>query len=270
MLDSRKPSPSSVQLSADSSRLPPRGGGSARHALLFGLNEHKSKAWWLLAAAVTGLAAIGLIWRYTDLTLAGVTDWIGGLSPLAVLPAMALLPIAGFPISVVYLVAGARFGPVGGGIVVAGVTAVHLLGSYAIARSFLREPLRRFIARRHAHLPHIPQDEQAAVCLIASLIPGLPYVVRNYLLALAGVRLRYYFWVCLPIYVARSYVTILLGDMGSDPSRTKIVVLIAVDVLKVIVCACVIWRLREHHRKYHAHDLDDSPGVGAPPTAAVK
>lgn len=269
MSDFRKPTPIAAQ-SADPQRTARYGKGSARHALLFGLNEHKSKVWWLVAVVVLVLAGLGLIWRYTDLTLAGVTEWIGGLNPLAVLPAMAILPIGGFPISVVYLVAGARFGPFWGGVVVAGVTAVHLLGSYAIARSFLRAPLQRFIARRHAHLPHIPQDEQAAVCLIAALIPGLPYVVRNYLLALSGVKLRYYFWVCLPIYVARSYVTILLGDMSSDPSRTKIMVLIAVDIVKVIICALVIWRLREHHRKYHAHDLDDASDVVVPPNAAMK
>ena len=136
----------------------------------------------------------------------------------------------------------------------------------------MRAPLQRFIERRHTHLPHIPEDEQAAVCVIAALVPGLPYVVRNYLLALAGIKLRYYFWVCLPIYVARSYVTILMGDMSSDPTRNKIIVLVIIDVLKVAICALVIWRLRVHHRKYHGHEHehhDDSGGV-APPNAAAK
>ena len=245
---------------------------SARHTLLFGLQRHKKKLWWVVALIAIPLVGAGLVLRYTDLTLANVTGWIGGLNPLAVIPLMALLPIGGFPISVVYLVAGARFGPIGGGVVVAIATAAHLLGTYYVARSFLRAPLQRFIERRHAHLPHIPEDEQAAVCVIAALVPGLPYVIRNYLLALADVKLRYYFWVCLPIYVARSYVTILMGDMSSDPTRNKIIVLIIVDVLKVAICALVIWRLRVHHRKYHGHEHehhDDSGGV-APPNAAAK
>jgi uncharacterized membrane protein YdjX (TVP38/TMEM64 family) len=228
----------------------------------------------LVALIGAGLIAAGLVWRYTDLTVESVTEWIQGLNPVAVLPMMALLPIIGFPISVVYLVAGARFGPVGGGIVVAAVTTVHLLGTYLIARSFLRAPLQRFIERRHAHLPQIPEDEQAAVCLIAALVPGLPYVVRNYLLALAGVKLRYYLGVCLPLYVARSYVSILLGNMSSDPTRTKIIVLIVLDVVKVLICALVIWRLRVHHRKYHGHEHahDDEHGADAPlpPNAAAK
>jgi uncharacterized membrane protein YdjX (TVP38/TMEM64 family) len=235
---------------------------SAHHTLLFGLSRHKAKLWWVAAMIVVVVAAIGLVVRYTDLTLVNVTDWIDTLNPLAVLPLMAILPIAGFPISVVYLVAGAKFGPLWGGVVVAAVTTAHLLGTYVIARSFLRKPLQRFIEQRHTHLPHIPDDEQAAVCLIAALVPGLPYVIRNYVLALADIRLRYYVGICLPIYVARSYVTILLGDMSSDPSRTKIMVLIIVDVLKVAICALVIWRLRVHHRKYHGHDHEDDHGEG--------
>jgi len=236
---------------ADHAQPPPARLRSAREVLLFGLTTHRRKVWWLVAVATVALLGAALAFRYTGLNWKGVIAWIDGLHPLAVLPVMAFLPIAGFPISVVYLVAGARFGPIAGGVVVAGATAVHLLGTYLVAHSFLREPLRRFIARRHVQLPTIPPDEQAAVCVIAALVPGLPYVVRNYALALAGVRLRLYFWVCLPIYVARSYVTILMGDMGSSPTTTKVAILVAIDVLKVGICAFVIWRLRVHHRKYH-------------------
>lgn len=246
---------------------------AAHHTLLFGLTKHRNKLWWVAAAAAVAIVGAGLVFRYTALTWAGVIEWIDALNPLAVLPLMALLPIVGFPISVVYLVAGARFGPIWGGVVVTGVTVVHLLGTYLVARSFVREPLRRFIARRHAHLPEIPEDEQAAICVIAALVPGLPYVVRNYLLALSGVRLRYYLWVCLPIYVARSYVTILMGNLGNDPTRTKIIVLIMIDMLKVAICALVIWRLRVHHRKYHGHpedNHDQAPNAVAPPNAEGK
>lgn len=238
---------------------------SAREVLLFGLTKHRRKVGWLVAVAVVALLGAAWVFRYTGLNWKGIIAWIDGLHPLAVLPVMAFLPIAGFPISVVYLVAGARFGPIWGGVVVTGATAVHLLGTYLVAHSFLREPLQRFIARRHVQLPQIPPDEQAAVGVIAALIPGLPYVVRNYLLALAGVRLRLYFWVCLPIYVARSYVSILMGDMGSSPTTTKIAVLIAVDVVKVGICALVIWRLRVHHRKYHGQPEAGPDHPSGPP-----
>lgn len=252
---------------------------TAHHTLLFGFTKNK-RAIWAIAIAITAaiaIAAIALV--ATDLSwasLARAWQWliraIERLNPVAVLPLMALLPIAGFPIGMVYLVAGARFGPVVGGLVVACVTAVHMLGTYVVGRSFLRAPLQRFIERRHQHLPEVPADEHAAVAVIATLIPGLPYFVRNYLLVLAGVRLSVFFTVCLPIYVARSYVTILLGNLSSDPTRTALIVLLIFDVLKVAICALVIWRLRVHHRKFHGpHGEDhDHPGEDAPGDAPVQ
>jgi uncharacterized membrane protein YdjX (TVP38/TMEM64 family) len=245
---------------------------SAHHALLFGVTKNKRAVGSALALITVGIAALAGVALYTDLSWSSVMDWIDGLNPIAVLPLMAVLPIVGFPISIVYLVAGARFGPVWGGVVVAFITAAHLGGTYLIARSFLRAPLKRFIERRHLHLPHIPEDEQAAICFIAALVPGLPYVIRNYLLALADVKFRYYFWVCLPIYVVRSYVTLMFGDMGNDPTRNKIIILLLVDALKVAICAFVIWRLREHHRKHHGHEHDHDAGSDplVPPNAAAK
>jgi uncharacterized membrane protein YdjX (TVP38/TMEM64 family) len=154
-------------------------------------------------------------------------------------------------------------------VVVACATAAHLLLAYGVTKSFLRRPLERFLERRHLHFPEIPADEHAPVALIAALVPGLPYVVRNYLLALAGVRLRVYFWVCLPIYVARSYVTILLGDMGADPDGRKLIILGCFEALKVGICALVIWRLRVHHRKFHGaprHAPDDDGYAPLNPT----
>ena len=249
---------------------------SARHLLLFG-GPKKKRVWWT-AAAVVLAAAVGLA------LVISLTDWdwdsvvrgserlsatMEKLHPEAVIPLMAILPVFGFPIAIVYLVAGARFGIVLGGVIVAAVTLVHLAASYFIGRSFLRGPIERFIERRHRHLPQVPEDEQALVCVIAALIPGLPYFVRNYLLVLAGVRLRFLLMVCLPIYVARSYVTIFLGDLSGDPTQRGLLILIVVDVVKVAICALVIWRLREHHRKYHGHH-DRAHDEPAPQTGGAK
>jgi uncharacterized membrane protein YdjX (TVP38/TMEM64 family) len=205
---------------------------------------------------------MGVLLAFTAFDWSDIKHLIGILNPEVVVPLMALLPVAGFPIVIVYLVAGARFGPVLGGVVVAAVTAVHLLLTHAVARGALRGPIERWVERRHKRLPDIPADEHAAIALIAGLVPGLPYVVRNYLLAFSGVRLRTYFWICLPIYVARSYVTILLGDLTTAPSGGRLVLLLAIDVIKVGICAGAIWRLRVHHRRHEAARM--SLGAGEP------
>lgn len=240
---------------------------SAHDALLFGIAHNRRALWIGALVVVAALAVLGVVLATTDLDWSSITSgWsrvaerIGHLNAAAVIPLMAVLPVAGFPIAVVYLVAGARFGPVVGGVVVLGITIVHMLLTHLIGRSVLRAPLRRFIEKRHRHLPEVPYDEHAAVAVVAALVPGLPYFVRNYLLVLAGVRLSVLLWVCVPIYVARSYVTILLGNLGSDPSTSGFIVLLAIDGLKVAICALVIWRLRAHHRRYHGHHAEPVDG----------
>ena len=212
--------------------------------LLFELSRPRPGFRRAILLAVLAVLTIAVVFVYTDVSWSGVIEQIHRLSLWALLPLMALLPIGGFSVAIVYLVAGARFGPVWGGVVVLGVTLVHLLGTYAIAHTFLRGPLQRFVEKRRMRLPEVPSEDQPAVAVIAALVPGLPYAIRNYLVVLAGVKLRYLLTICLPIHVARSYVIILLGDTAHDPARARVAVLLGIDLLRAAICALVIWRLR--------------------------
>lgn len=194
-------------------------------------------------------------WSRSDYTLESITDTIAGFNPVVVFVLMATLPVIGFSVSVVYLVAGVKFGPIVGGAAVAGATAAHLLLTHWICQSVLRERLQRFLARRNHHLPHIPAGENISIAAMAALVPGLPYFARNYLLALTDVPLRTYFWVCLPIYVARSYVAILLGDFGGEPDRNTLLVLGAVYAVKLSICAYLLWRIRQRFKRAQQRQL---------------
>lgn len=182
----------------------------------------------------------------------GLQERIEGLNPFLLFGLMATLPVAGFSIGVVYLIAGAKFGPLLGGVVVAAATAIHLLLTHWISRSFLRGPLERMIAKRKHHLPDIPRSEHGALSVMAALIPGPPYFIRNYLLALSGVPFRVYFWICLGVYVARSYVAIFLGDLSGDPNQRGFFILVAVYVLKLAICAYLIARMRKRYKLRHS------------------
>lgn len=228
----------------DSIPRPPSPLLSARDALLFELARRRPGSRRTILLGVLALVTVVAAFIYTDLSWQGVIDSINRLSPWLLLPLLALLPIGGFSITVVYLVAGARFGPIWGGVVVTGITFVHLLGTYLVGHSLLRAPLRRLFERRHARLPEVPVEDQPAVCVIGALVPGLPYVVRNYLLVLAGVKLRHLLVYSLPIHVARSYVIILLGDTAHDPARARVALLLGIDFLRAMICGLIIWRLR--------------------------
>ncbi|MBL9213421.1 MAG: VTT domain-containing protein [Opitutaceae bacterium] len=210
-----------------------------------------------MAAAVLSLT--GLVdWRH-------VRDGMQELNPALLLALMAVLPLFGFPISVVYVMIGALFGGPWGVVVVTGITLVHLTGSHWIGHSFLRRPLRRWMERRDRALPDLPKGENVALSLMTALMPGLPYFVRNYLLALSGIPLLTYLWICWPVYVARSCVMIFLGDFTGEWEPRRLLVLGGVFLLKVTICALIVRHLRA---KWKAQPRRIRPARTARPEAS--
>lgn len=207
------------------------------------------RRWPWLAAAVVAICLIVAALEFTNFDWTSIRRTLVALDSATCIVLMCLLPVGGFSVGIIYLVAGAKWGPWVGGAVIAGATAVHLVLSHLVARSFLRARFERFLARRDYHLPDIPRHEEGAVSALAALVPGVPYAIRNYLLALSGIALRTYFFICLPIYVIRSYVTIMLGDMSGQPSRIRFLVLGAVYLVKLGICALLIRWLMKRHRK---------------------
>lgn len=202
----------------------------------------------LLGLLLGATLACTAVWVLLKVDWRAIPGYLEGVNPVLLIGLMALLPMGGFSIGILYLVAGVRFGPWWGGLVVAGVTAVHLLLSHWVARGFFRERVERFLHRRRFRVPTVPAGEEVGFSVLGALIPGLPYFVRNYLISLSGIPLRIYFWVCLPIYVARSYLVIFLGDYSTDPSVMQLAVLGGFYVVKISVCAYVIWRLRRRYQ----------------------
>ena len=168
--------------------------------------------------------------------------------PLALLM-MATLPIVGFPISAVYLAAGAIFGPMWGGVVVTGVTLVHVLVTHVLARTVLRGHFGRWRKKWSHRVPEVPDGEFGTLVAMVVIVPGLPYLARNVVLALSAVPLRYLLGLAVPLYVARSYVTIFLGDLGNDPSARALAILGAVFATKLGISALLFQRLRHRVKR---------------------
>ena len=189
-----------------------------------------------------------------------VREWMQHLNRPLLLILAATLPLLGFSISLVYLVIGAVFGGPWGILVVAGITAVHLVGSHWIGHGFLRAPLERWLTKRKKHFPELPAGEEVSVALMMALVPGPPYFVRNYLLAVSDISFRTYFWVCWPVYVARSCIVIFLGDLSGDFSAKRVAILGSIFVLKVSICGYILHRLRKRmHRTNQAKKVQRTP-----------
>src|SRR3954464_9924691 len=110
------------------------------------IRPHSSTRRWVI-----GCVAILILGVSAWLIISVVApDWrslfraMGTLNSAALLSLSAVLPLAGFPISLVYLLVGSRFRPLIGLGIVGVITAFHLLGTHWVTRSFLRRPLLLF------------------------------------------------------------------------------------------------------------------------------
>lgn len=207
---------------------PPRRAGSRRKFLL----------------AVLLLVTVGAALQVFEFEWRRVADFLTRVDPGWALLAMATLPIGGFPISPVYVGAGALFGPWLGGLVVMAVTIVHVLATHLLARTVLRRPFARWRAKWNRRLPVVPPGERATLVAMIVIMPGLPYLARNSLLAFSEVPPRVLLGVAVPLYTLRSYVSIFLGDVGREPTPQAVAVLAAVFAVKLALSALLFVRLR--------------------------
>ncbi len=224
-----------------------------------------------LILLATVVAAVIVLLSSEAVDLGAIRQWMQDLNPVMLILLMALLPLVGFSVSVVYLVAGAAFGGIAGFTVITAVTAVHLLGSHWLGTTFLRRPMERFLKARKVHVPEIPAGEERSLALLAVLTPGPPYFLRNYALALSGIPLRIYFWIGWPIYVLRSCIVLFLGDVGAEMNSRRMMIFGGIFLLKLSICAYIVYRVRRRYVALHPHaqhSLSRSPRrAAAAPTS---
>jgi uncharacterized membrane protein YdjX (TVP38/TMEM64 family) len=199
--------------------------------------------------AVVGLAA-GLFYYYGDIE--AVHRAAARLNGFVAFALLTVLPLLGFPASVLHIAAGIRFGGPLGLALVALSILLQLLASYAIVH-FWRARLDRLRFLRRVR-ERLPEGAHPSVCVLAVLLPGAPFAAINYSLPLIGVPLRTYLLCCLPIHVLRSTVTVLLGHQSAHLTAPRLAVLGAYGLL---VFAASWWTYRKVRSK-----------LGGPPPAA--
>lgn len=209
----------------------------------------------LLAVLLVVLAAFILL-EVVHVEWSTMPEMLGRADRRIAVALMATLPIIGFPISPVYVGAGALFGPAQGALVVMAVTTVHVVVTYALAGTLLRRPIERWRRKWRRKIPVVPPEERVTLVAMIVIMPAMPYVARNALLALAGVPLRLLLLVAVPLYTLRALVSIFLGDVGREPTREALLTLAAVFVVKLAVSALLFVRLR---RRCGPPPGDDAP-----------
>ncbi|MBL9158122.1 MAG: VTT domain-containing protein [Verrucomicrobiales bacterium] len=138
------------------------------------------------------------------------------LPPVVIVIAFFLLPLIGFPVSVLLVLIGLRFG-VGWGMVLVTVGMLfHHLVVFAISRSWLREKMERRIASFGHRIPRIEERHRFWFTTIFASIHGPPYAAKLYLLALTNLPFRYYCGIGVPVYAGFSLIPVGAGKAITD------------------------------------------------------
>lgn len=123
-----------------------------------------------------------------------------------------LLPLLGVPILWLLIIVGLKYGTVMGMLVATVGTGFHNLAAYAATKSWLQSPIQRAIRKLGYDIPSIQSKHQLWFTAVFTGVPGLPYAVKLYSLALTNISFRIYFWVGWPIYAVSCIVYVALGD----------------------------------------------------------
>lgn len=139
----------------------------------------------------------------------------------AVTAAITLLPMIGFPVSVLHLVAGVRFGFVAGMLVVVVTSVLHHVLGWGLTRLLPA----RFFKRLDSWRERLRGAGHRDATLLCCLLPGMPYTVQLYLMPVIGVPFSLMFGLSAALHTARAIVTILLGDLSDELTPEKIALL---------------------------------------------
>lgn len=194
-----------------------------------------------LGTALVAILAAGLVaafWHRID--LAALHARAQAMPAMVVVAAVSVLPLVGFPVSWLHLIAGVRFGFVGGLGTVAATTLIqHWLGwlivRFAPARWFDRlGPWRERLAGAG----------QRDATLLCCLLPGMPYSVQLYLLPVLGVRLGLLLGLSTALHTGRALVTILLGDLSDHLTPLRLTGLVFYYAVLVVASVGALRLLR--------------------------
>ncbi len=153
-------------------------------------------------------------------------------------PAYFVLPLFGFPISALLLASGLKFGfATSIGLAAVGM-AFHTLIAWRFAHGYFRQRLERWLRSTRFGLPKIPDKHQIWFTSLFVTVPGLPYAVKLYSLAMTNLTFRRYFlivWIC---HVANS---VLFIGLGAAAGEVNAKLMIGFGVLAVATLAVTTW-----------------------------
>lgn len=194
--------------------------------------------WGKMVVVIAGLMVVGFLWRRFDVK--ELYQLARGQSGAVVFLVMVILPLAGFPVSWLHVVAGMRFGFLGGGVVVAVTGVLHHVLGWMLVQALPERFFRRLAPWRRRFAGTSCRD----ATLLCGLLPGMPYVVQLYLLPAIGTPFPLMFGLSAALHTARALVTIYVGDASEDLTWTRMVMIVVYYVVLFAISFLALRRLR--------------------------
>lgn len=193
---------------------------------------------WLGALGLGLLAA--LAWWGHSIDLPALHAQAERLPTWSAFGLLTLLPLVFFPVSLLHVAAGVRFGIVGGLVAVALSTLLQV----TLAWLLVQLSPRLFDRLLHRWKALLPAQSHPSLVVLSCLLPGLPYTAQLYVLPLLAVPWRLIVLISVPIHTVRALVSIIGGDLSDRLTPTHVAWLSAYFVAVAGLSILAVRRLR--------------------------
>lgn len=173
------------------------------------LSRHKGRL--IVALILTAAALWFIIANRDNLSRESIMAYGEALPAVWLVVAFAILPMVGFPVSILLVLLGVRFGFAQGMAICAAGMAFHHIAGFFSVHGALRQRIHAKLRDWGYRLPEMGKGNPAWFTLLFAAVHGPPYTLKIYLLALTDIPFRIYFWVGVPVYVAFSAIAIAAG-----------------------------------------------------------
>lgn len=147
--------------------------------------------------------------------------------------AFLVLPLLGFPVSILLVLAGIRFGLGGGMALAAGGMLFHHFAAFRLAHGGFRQRVSERLKRAGYSIPAIKTGHRAWFTALFAAIHGPPYAAKLYLLALTDIPFRIYLCVGAPVYILFCLIPVGAGSALMSFDATWIYLILAISSLLI-------------------------------------
>jgi uncharacterized membrane protein YdjX (TVP38/TMEM64 family) len=162
---------------------------------------------------------------------------------------MIFLPLAGFPLSAFIFPLGVKFGLIKGMLLLELILPLHFIFAYVLA-VYLRKAIENFLVNRKKYqIPTIPEDKMLLYSFLFLACPVFPYSVKLYILPLAGLPFRYYFWLNWLIQGTLCIPFLLLGKSAADLDTSVSIMNILIFVIALVIFFAMFLLLRRAQKR---------------------